>query len=95
MQKHLKKQKPLSESIIQSRVIAQYERDGWLVVKIIQTTLNGWPDIQCHKNGITEFVECKAQGEAYDFETRFPLQHYRHEQLRKQGFNVKVIDYLL
>jgi hypothetical protein len=71
-----------------------YERAGWLVVKIIQTTKNGWPDLQCHRNNVTEFVECKEEGDNYDFENRYPLQHYRHQELRAQGFTVKIIDYL-
>lgn len=84
----------LPESQIQKSVIKKYERDGWYVVKILQTTKNGWPDLQCHKLGITEFIECKEEGNGYDFARRFPLQHYRHEELRAQGFTVKVIDYL-
>ncbi len=94
MQPLKKKSQPLSENIIQTAVIRKYERNGWLVVKIIQTTKNGWPDLQCHKNGVTEFVECKEEGLAKNFAEDFPLQNYRHEQLRKQGFTVHVIDYL-
>lgn len=76
------------ESVIQKRVRLRYEADGWLVVKILQCTLNGWPDLQCHKNGVTEFVECKRPGEKPT-----ELQLYRHQQLRKQGFKVLVLCY--
>lgn len=95
MQKPESKQRKLSESTIQTHTIKHYERLGWYVVKIIQTTKNGWPDLQCHRRGITEFIECKAEGEASNFAKRFPLQHYRHEELRANGFTVKIIDYLL
>lgn len=78
---------PKSESYIQSHVKQQYEKNGWLVVKIIQSTLNGWPDLQCHKDGQTIFIECKAPGKKPE-----PLQIYRHQQLREQGFTVLVID---
>ncbi len=85
------KPKPLlkksKESIIQRKVISQYEAAGWLVVKIIQCTKNGWPDLQCHRNGVTLFIETKATGGKLS-----PLQQYRHDQLRKQGFTVHTID---
>lgn len=77
----------MRENIIQKSVQTKYEKDGWLVVKIIQTTLNGWPDLQCHKNGQTIFIECKAPGKKPQ-----PLQLYRHQQLRELGFTVLVID---
>jgi len=78
------------ESKIQSRVVTVYEANGWLVNKIIQCTNNGWPDLECHRDGITLFIECKAPGEKCS-----PLQLYRHAQLRKAGFTVLVIDYLI
>jgi len=78
------------ESKIQSRVVTVYEANGWLVNKIIQCTNNGWPDLECHRDGITLFIECKAPGEKC-----LPLQLYRHSQLRKAGFTVLVIDYLI
>lgn len=65
----------------------QYEKEGWLVVKILQCTKNGWPDLQAHRAGITEFIETKATGK-----TVSELQKYRHKQLREQGFIVHTID---
>lgn len=76
-----------SEAEVQKSVILFYEKDGWFVVKIIQTTRNGWPDIQCHKNGTTIFIECKATGEK-----PAPLQLYIHNKLIDFGFKVLVID---
>jgi hypothetical protein len=90
-----RKPKPLSESTIQAHTIKWYESRGWLVNKIIQSTNNGWPDLECFKKGITEFVECKKEGGAKHFARDFPLQQYRHDELRKQGFTVHVIDYKL
>lgn len=75
------------ESEVQTKVIAKFERAGWLVVKILQCTKNGWPDLQCHKNSVTIFIECKATGEIAG-----TLQLYRHEELRKQNFKVLIID---
>lgn len=80
----------MKETSVQSRVIDVYTSNGWLVVKILQCTLNGWPDLQAHKDGVTIFIECKRPGERPT-----PLQLYRHKQLRGAGFEVLVIDYLL
>lgn len=88
MPKQKRQRKKLPESLIQRKVIDAYEADGWLVVKIIQSTKNGWPDIQCHKKGVTIFIECKAEGEKNDN----PLQLYRQQQLRQQGFTVLIIN---
>jgi hypothetical protein len=87
MQKPKPPQKKLKESIIQKKIRLQYEADGWLVVKIIQTTKNGWPDLQLHKNNTTIFIETKATGK-----TASPLQRYRHKQLREKGFTVLTKD---
>lgn len=87
MQKPKPPQRKSSESIIQKKVRLQYEKEGWLVVKIIQTTKNGWPDLQCHRAGVTVFIETKATGK-----TASELQKYRHRQLRSQGFTVLLKD---
>lgn len=74
------------ESAIQSKIKRQLEKNGWLVVKIITCTKNGWPDLQAHKApGKTIFIEAKRPGQKPT-----DLQLYRHEQLRKQGFVVIV-----
>jgi hypothetical protein len=75
----------MRESQIQTRIKLSLEKAGWLVVKIIQTSQNGWPDLQAHKDGKTLFIECKTT-------TTKPtdLQLYVHNKLRKQGFEVIV-----
>jgi len=74
------------ESEIQFEVIKFFERHGWYTVKIIQSNRNGWPDLQCHKNGVTLFIEVKSEkGKVSE------LQAYRHKQLRQMGFIVLVI----
>ena len=75
------------ESEIQKFTIKLLESKGWLVVKIIQTSKNGWPDLQAIKNGITIYIECKRQGEI-----PAKLQIFRHEQIEKAGATVLVID---
>lgn len=87
MPKQKSKPQLLKESIIQKQIRLLYEKDGWLVVKIIQCTKNGWPDLQCHKDAVTVFIETKATGK-----TATPLQQYRHKQLRQKGFTVLTKD---
>lgn len=80
------KQQPL-ESAIQSRIIKRLQADGWLCVRLIQTNMNGLPDLLCLRDGQARFVEVKRKGERPR-----PLQVHRHEQLRQQGFEVDVWD---
>lgn len=77
----------MSESKIQASVIRNLERSGWLVVKIIQSTKNGWPDLQAVKNGLTVYIEVKDIGKNPD-----PLQLVRHRDLQKAGAFVYVTD---
>ena len=71
----------MRESEIQSKIIKFLESKQWLVVKIIKTNKNGWPDLQAHKDGITIFIEVKSEtGKVSE------LQKYRHKQLQEQGF---------
>lgn len=77
----------MREAPIQKKVKDNLTLQGWLVVKCIQMSLNGWPDLQAHKNGRTIFVECKRPGKEPD-----ELQLYRHCQLRKVGFDVYIIN---
>lgn len=59
---------------------------GWLPVKIIQCSLNGFPDRLYLKNGFIFFVEFKSKiGKLSE------LQKYRINQLRKLNFHVLVI----
>lgn len=74
------------ESQIQSRIIKRMQADGWLCVRLIQTNMNGIPDLLCMKDGQAKFIEVKREGEKPR-----PLQAYRHEQLRQQGFIVEVL----
>lgn len=65
----------------QQRVIKQYQNDGWIVVKLIKTTMNGIPDLMCLKDGKAIFVECKEKNDKLS-----ELQKYRIDQLQKAGF---------
>jgi Holliday junction resolvase-like predicted endonuclease len=75
----------MKESEIQSQIIRWLECEGWIVVKLIQTNKNGWPDLQAHNYGFTIFIEVKSESGKLS-----ELQKYRHEQLREKGFFVIV-----
>lgn len=67
-------------SKFQSKIIKQYKDDGYLVVKVIKFSDYGWPDLQCIKDGVSTWIECK---EATD--TLKPLQKYRIDELNAAG----------
>ena len=73
----------MRESQIQHQIIKWLESQGWLVVKIIQTNKNGWPDLQLHAFGVTIFIEVKSENGKLS-----ELQKYRHKQLKDKGFFV-------
>ena len=75
------------ESKIQEKIVKNLERRGWYVVKIIQCTKNGWPDLQAVKDGKTVYIEVKDIGKEPD-----PLQLMRHKELRSAGAAVYVTD---
>lgn len=71
----------MTEAEIQTKIKEHLETKGYLVVKIIQSSKNGWPDLQAMKNGVIVFIEVKRPGEALA-----PLQVYRQNQIMKAGF---------
>ena len=54
------------ESIIQREIIVHLERDGWYVIKLIQTNKNGIPDLLCIRDGKCMFVEVKGHQQEQD-----------------------------
>lgn len=75
----------MKESEIQSAITRKLESWGWLVHKVIQSSKNGWTDLEAFRKGIAVFIEVKQPGEIPD-----DLQLYRHNKLRQQGFEVIV-----
>ena len=81
------------EQKLQSKIIANLDKRGWIVVKTITLSKAGFPDIFAFKNGKAIFFEVKAKNGV-----RSKLQQYRIEQLQQQGFMAEFIydyeDYL-
>lgn len=75
------------ESQIQSRLIKQYEADGWYVVKLIQTNKNGIPDLLClHPVLGVKFIEVKDEHGRLS-----ELQKYRIKEIKdKTGIDTEV-----
>lgn len=75
----------MSEAKIQAAIIKNLDRDGYFVVKLIQTNKNGIPDLMAIRNGVVSFVEVKAGANKPT-----DLQLYRHKELIKSGCDVFV-----
>lgn len=73
----------MKEAAIQKKIKDTHEKDGWLVVKIIQTTMNGIPDLLLIKDGRVIFVEVKQKKEKST-----PLQEYIQNKIRSKGIDV-------
>jgi Holliday junction resolvase len=77
------------ESKLQKKIINQLQKEGWLCIKLIKTTVNGIPDLICHRQGETMYIEVKRPtGKLSE------LQKVRIKQLQEQGVTVKIwVDY--
>lgn len=71
------------EKHIQSEIKIRLEASGWLVIKLIQTTLNGVPDLLALRNNEAVFIEVKRPGAKTS-----PLQNFRIKQIQEKSFQV-------
>lgn len=76
-----------SEASIKKKCSLRLESWGWLVLHVIQTNRNGWPDTMIARNGRTVWIEFKKIG-------KLPreLQLYRHEEIKISGIEIFVVD---
>lgn len=65
----------------QSRLISDFKKQGYIVLKHIRLNENGFPDLQLLKNGVSIFIEVK-EGK----DTLKPLQKYQIDRLINHGF---------
>lgn len=75
----------MTEQAIQTKIKKRLQREGWTVVKLIKTSINGIPDLLALRNGVAMFVEVKKPGGELS-----PLQAHVIEQLIGAGFTVKI-----
>lgn len=74
------------ESKEQTKIKKYLEKDGWIVVKTIQLSESGYPDLFAFRQGVTLFVEVKREKGGRLSE----IQKYRIEMLIQQKFVVLV-----
>ena len=70
----------MKESSIQAKIAKRLRENGWLVVKLIQTTMNGIPDLMAIRKGNVIFLEVKKPGE-----DATELQKYVMDNINKAG----------
>ncbi|MEM8575549.1 MAG: VRR-NUC domain-containing protein [Pseudomonadota bacterium] len=75
------------ESAVEKKVCVFARNAGWLVHPKADANNRGWPDRTFSKPGVLMFVEFKRPGGKPTL-----LQLHRHEELRKRGYTVHVID---
>jgi Holliday junction resolvase len=76
----------MRESMIQTKIKKYLETNGWMVIKLIQTSANGIPDLMALKEGQTIFLEIKQPGKKPN-----DLQRYRIDKLQKAGFKATYV----
>jgi len=72
-------------SKFQTKTINKLKKKGWKVLKTIRLNESGYPDLICMRQGVTIWVECKEKND-----TLKPLQQFRINELKKNGFNAFV-----
>lgn len=78
--------KNMTEQAIQAKRIKQLEKDGYYVLKLVQTNKNGIPDLLAIKgDGSILFSEIKTK-----IGRLSPLQKYRIKELEELGFKVEI-----
>jgi Holliday junction resolvase len=77
----------MSEASYQRKLIKEYEKNGWYVIRLITTNKSGIPDLLCLKENETPtFIEVKAtKGKTSK------LQDFRIKELINNGFHAIVL----
>lgn len=75
----------ISEQAIQSKIKKKLQEQGYLVVKLIKTSLNGIPDLLALKDGKALFIEVKKEKG-----TLSELQKDVINELKEKGFEAVV-----
>ena len=70
----------MKESTIQSKIAKRLRENVWLVTKLIQTSMNGIPDLMAIRKGNVIFLEVKKPGEDAS-----ELQKYVIDNINKAG----------
>ena len=77
----------MEEQKLQTKIISDLKKRGWIVVKTITLSKAGFPDVFAFKNGRAIFFEVKAKNGV-----KSKLQQYRIKQLQSEGFTAEFVD---
>ena len=77
----------MKESTIQGKIAKRLRENGWLVTKLIQTSMNGIPDLMAIRKGNVIFLEVKRPGEEAS-----ELQKYVMDNLSKAGCFTMIVN---
>lgn len=76
----------MKESQLQTQIKNRLTKHGWLVVKIISSSMNGIPDLMCIRKGVVMFFEVKTENGVVA-----PLQEYVMKVLNDNGIHSRVV----
>jgi hypothetical protein len=76
----------MKESQLQTQIKNRLSKHGWLVVKIISSTMNGIPDLMCIRKGVVMFLEVKTEQGVVS-----PLQEYVMRVLNSNQVHSRVV----
>lgn len=76
----------MTEAQIQTKIAKRLKENGWLVIKLIQTSMNGIPDLMCIRKGNVVFLEVKKPDTQPS-----ELQKYVIDGLTKSGVYAAVV----
>jgi Holliday junction resolvase len=76
----------MREAELQKKIVDRLNRHGWSCIKLIQTNMNGIPDLMCIRKGTVMFLEVKTETGVIA-----PLQQKRIDDLNKHGVFAKVV----
>jgi Holliday junction resolvase len=70
----------MTESQIQAKIIKHLNKQGYYVIKLMRTNVNGIPDLLAIKDGTATFYEVKRPGGVVS-----ELQKFRIKELNNYG----------
>ena len=76
----------MREAELQKKIVDRLNRRGWSCIKLIQTNMNGIPDLMCIRKGNVMFLEVKTEKRVVA-----PLQEKRIADLNKHGVFARVV----
>ena len=78
--------KEVTESQIQAKIIKHLTKQGYYVIKLMRTNVNGIPDLLAIKDGTAKFYEVKRPGGVVS-----ELQKFRIKELNNYGCIARIV----